>query len=250
MVILGGLTRLTSSGLSIVKWEPLSGAIPPLSAEKWQEYFTAYQKIPEYQEINKGMRLEEFQGIFWLEYFHRLMGRLIGVIFFVPFVYFLIKGQLQKKNIVKCVVILLLFAFQGVVGWYMVKSGFAERTEVSQYYLAFHLGTAFLIYAFVYWTALDIKYNSPAKWHFCPLGRFGIAVAILIFFMILLGALMAGTKAGFTYNTFPLMDGKIIPSGLYQLSPWWLNHFENITMIQFPAPHFRIYYGDNDFHFR
>ena len=233
MVVLGGLTRLTSSGLSIVKWEPLSGALPPLSTAKWQEYFEAYKQIPEYSQVNKGMSLGEFQGIFWLEYFHRLLGRLIGVIFFVPFIYFLARGYLHKKYTWKFIGIFALGAVQGFVGWYMVTSGFSERTDVSQYRLAIHLALAFLIYAIIYWTALDIKYNSPRLWHFCPLGRFAALVLAMVFIMVILGAFMAGTDAGFTYNTFPLMDGRIIPRNLHALSPWWLNHFENITMIQF-----------------
>lgn len=233
MVILGGLTRLTSSGLSIVKWEPLSGALPPLSKESWQKYFEAYKLIPQYQQMNKGMTLSEFQGIFWLEYFHRLFARAVGVIFLLPFLYFLARGQIQKKSTAKLLGIFALGALQGFAGWYMVSSGLAKRTEVSQYRLAVHLGLAFLIYAMIYWTALDIKYDSVVTWKLCPLSKYAVFVTFLIFIMVLLGALMAGTKAGYTYNTFPLMDGKLIPTGMYLIKPWWINHFENVATIQF-----------------
>lgn len=233
MVILGGLTRLTNSGLSIMKWEPVSGAIPPLTTAKWQEYFNAYKQIPQYEKMNKGMSLSEFQGIFWLEYFHRLMGRLAGIVFFVPFIYFLIKKQLSKRLIFRSLVILALGGLQGFIGWYMVSSGFAQRTEVSQYRLMIHLGMAFLMYAYMYWTGMDVKYGVVPLPKTSRTAKFALVVSGMIYFMVLLGALMAGTRAGFTYNTFPLMDGRLIPENLYVLSPWWLNHFENITMIQF-----------------
>lgn len=241
MVIIGGLTRLTNSGLSIVKWEPVSGALPPLSTEKWNEYFEAYKQIPEYKQINKGMSLAEFKGIFWLEYFHRLIGRLIGVIFFVPFVYFLVRGMIRKKNAVKFGIIFALGGLQGFIGWYMVTSGFAERTDVSQYRLMIHLGMAFLLYAMIYWTALDVRHSSLGYRHLHPLAGFSVIVLIMVFFMVLLGALMAGTDAGFTYNTFPLMDGKLVPDYLNTLTPWWRNIFENITTIQFQHRMFAIF---------
>jgi len=233
MVVLGGLTRLTNSGLSIVKWEPLSGAIPPLSGEKWQEYFDAYKQIPEYQQENKSMTLPEFKGIFWLEYFHRLMGRAIGMIFLLPLIYFAVKERIRAKDTLKFMVIFALGGLQGFFGWYMVKSGFAERTDVSQYRLMLHLGMAFVLYGMIYWTGLDIKHSAERRRNIHPMAGFSVIVTIMIFFMVLLGALMAGTDAGFIYNTFPLMDGKLIPDNLYKLSPWWANYFENITMIQF-----------------
>lgn len=228
MVLLGGLTRLTDSGLSIVKWEPLSGAIPPMSETAWQGYFEAYKKIPEYQQQNKGMSLEEFKGIFWLEYFHRLMGRAIGILFLLPLVYFAVKKQINKQTAVKFGGIFLLGVVQGAIGWYMVSSGFNDRTDVSQYRLALHLGAAFLIFLLLYWAYMDSRYGVGGK-----LQKFPVIVTGSIFFMIILGAFVAGTDAGFVYNTFPLMDGKFIPDYLYMQDPKWINHFENLTMIQF-----------------
>ena len=161
--------------------------------------------------------------------------------------YFLIRGRLQKKNAAKFLGIFALGALQGFVGWYMVSSGLAERTEVSQYRLAIHLGMAFLIYALIYWTALDIKYDASPSWQVSPLAGFAVIVTFMVFFMVLLGALMAGTRAGFSYNTFPLMDGHLVPEGLYMLKPWWLNHFENITTIQFQHRVFAIMLGASIF---
>ncbi len=233
MVVLGGLTRLTNSGLSIVKWEPLSGAIPPLSTAKWKEYFEAYKQIPEYRLVNKDMNMMEFKGIFWLEYFHRLMGRIVGAVFIVPLVCFIYQGRIQAKNALKFVVIFMLGGVQGGIGWYMVSSGLAERTDVSQYRLMLHLGMAFLLYGMIYWTGLGIKYSARPRRQIHPLAGFSVIVTIMVFVMVLLGALMAGTNAGFSYNTFPLMDGKLVPDNLTILSPIWRNIFENITTIQF-----------------
>ena len=161
MVLLGGLTRLTDSGLSITEWQPLSGILPPLSEAEWGEYFAKYQQIPEYHEINKGISLGEFKEIFWLEYIHRLFGRLVGLLFFVPFVYFVINKMLSLKVIVRLSMIFGLGAVQGAIGWYMVSSGLTERTDVSQYRLALHLIMALLIYSILLWTVMDIKY--PAR---------------------------------------------------------------------------------------
>lgn len=236
MLVLGGLTRLTDSGLSIMKWEPLSGAIPPLSESSWLGYFNEYRKIGEYRLQNNGMTLEEFKGIFWLEYFHRLMGRITGLIFFLPMAYFLWKKRLKQQTIVNVMIISGVAAFQGFAGWYMVSSGFSEQTDVSQYRLAIHLCLAFVLYGMIYWTALDSWYRTEDKPDTAAYGYLKILSAkltLVVFFMVFLGALMAGTDAGFTYNTFPLMDGKLIPDGLYMMKPWYLNHFENITMIQF-----------------
>ena len=238
MVILGGLTRLTDSGLSIVKWEPLSGALPP-SATRWNYYFGEYQKTSQYRQMNRGMTLEEFKGIFWLEYFHRLMGRVTGVVFAVPFVCFLWRREITRGMIWKFGGIFLIGALQGVIGWYMVKSGFVGRTSVSQYMLAFHLGMAFLIYGLLYWCALDSVIPAKAgiqnvsALHKPWIPAFAGMTLGMVFIMVLLGAFMAGTHAGYTYNTWPKMDGHLVPDGLYVMQPWWRNHFENVAMVQF-----------------
>jgi len=234
MVIIGGLTRLTDSGLSIVKWEPLSGAVPPLTKADWQGYFEAYKHTSQYLLMNKDMSLEQFQGIFWLEYLHRLIARLFGTILLLPMIYFGIRRYFDRKKFVKLIPIIIVALLEPVVGWYMVKSGFVARTSVSQYMLMFHLGVAFLLYALIYWYALDIKFgNIYARCSKEKLAKISLGLVGLVYFMVLLGALMAGTHAGFTYNTFPLMDGRLVPNGLYIMQPWWVNHFENIPLIQF-----------------
>lgn len=232
MVLLGGLTRLTDSGLSITAWEPLSGILPPLGDAEWERYLQEYRKIPEYQQINKGMSLSEFKEIFWLEYIHRLFGRIAGFVFFVPFVYFSVKGYLNKQTILKLVFIFALGGLQGFIGWYMVSSGLSVRTDVSQYRLAFHLITAFVIYALLLWTLLGFKCPKKREGRDKVVALYGTYLTGLIFFMIFLGALVAGTDAGFIYNTFPKMGEGYIPDEVYSMSPWWINHFENQAMIQ------------------
>ncbi len=235
MVIIGGLTRLTDSGLSIMTWEPLSGTVPPLDDAEWNRYFDEYKQIPQYQLKNKGMSLEEFKGIFWLEYFHRLWGRIIGLVFIVPLAYFIWKKAISKQLSVRLAGIFLIGLLQGFIGWYMVSSGFSERTEVSQYRLAMHLFFAFLIFALVYWSALDVFHerNSGAGFNKSPLAKASVGMSVFILFQVILGAFVAGTDAGFTYNTFPLMDGKLVPDGLYIQEPAWVNHFSNVAMVQF-----------------
>lgn len=235
MVLLGGLTRLTESGLSITEWEPLSGIIPPLTDAKWDDYFQKYRQIPEYLEINKGFSLEEFKEIFWLEYWHRVAGRILGFVFFIPFVYFIIKKALTGEQIKRLAIIFVLGGLQGFVGWLMVKSGLSERTDVSQYKLAFHLINAFIIYSLLLWMLLDIKYPRGEGSKSNKLITHSKFLTFFIFFMIFLGALVAGTDAGFIYNNFPRMGEGYIPpmSELYFMQPWWINHFENQVMIQF-----------------
>ena len=234
MVAVGGLTRLTDSGLSIVEWKPITGVLPPMDDAEWNDYFTKYQKIPQYSEMNKGMSLAEFKGIFWLEYFHRLLGRVIGVLFAVPFFYFLAKKKLPPELKKKCWIILCLIGFQGAVGWFMVSSGLSVRTDVSQYRLAIHLGVAVFIYSLIFFTALSVRLNQFVSiTHRGGLERLSMLVVCMIFFMMMLGAFVAGTNAGYAYTTFPLMDGKFVPDGLYSMKPWWINHFENMGMIQF-----------------
>lgn len=236
MVVLGGVTRLTHSGLSIVEWRPLMGWIPPLSDAAWLDVFHKYQATPEYRQINSGMTLAAFKGIFWMEYVHRLWGRAIGVAFFVPFVVFTVLGRIERRLWPHLAAIFLLGAFQGGLGWIMVKSGLVDRPDVSPYLLASHLGAAFAIYALIFWMALGLTYGSARDSigaHATRLKRFAFALVGLVFVTVLAGAMVAGTDAGFAFNTFPLMDGRLVPPGLFELSPWYRNFLQNIATIQF-----------------
>jgi cytochrome c oxidase assembly protein subunit 15 len=234
MVVVGGLTRLTDSGLSITSWKPIHGALPPLSDAEWQEEFDAYRQIPQYQRINKGMSLDEFKAIFWWEWSHRNLGRLIGFAFLVPFLIFLARGQIERALIPRLIALFILGGLQGALGWFMVASGLTERTSVSQYRLVAHLGLALVIYAAILWTALPLwRGEWPMKTAQHPLFRAAVAVLALIFFQILLGGFVAGLDAGLTYNTWPLMDGKFVPDGAYAYAPFWLAPFEDVTTVQF-----------------
>ncbi len=234
MVVLGGVTRLTRSGLSIVEWQPLLGTLPPLTHADWLALFEKYKLTPEYQKVNVGMDLAGFQGIFWLEYFHRLLGRLIGLAFALPFVYFLVRGQIGRALAPKLWLLFALGAAQGLLGWLMVASGLVDVPRVSPYRLTAHLGLAILIYAAALWVALGLLAPKPqAAVAVAPLRRFGLAVTGLVFFIILTGGFVAGTHAGFAFNDWPYMHGRLVPEGLYALDPWWVNLFENIATVQF-----------------
>lgn len=235
MVVLGGVTRLTGSGLSMVNWKPVSGVLPPLSQAAWEREFEHYRQTPEYSYVNKGMTLDAFKGIFWFEYAHRLLGRLIGVVFLIPFVYFLLRRRFEPSLVPKLVSMFILGGMQGLLGWYMVKSGLVDDPHVSQYRLAAHLGLAILIYAFMLWTALEILHRAQSAG---PGARSRLAspttiLAVAVFITMMSGAFVAGLKAGFTYNTFPLMAGKLVPDGMWSVSPAYLNFFENVTTVQF-----------------
>ncbi len=232
MVLIGGLTRLTYSGLSMVEWKPLTGWLPPLTPEAWQETFAKYQQYPEYRELNAGMSLAEFKGIFWLEYIHRVWGRLIGVVFLVPFVIFFARGWIDGRLLPKLVLMFVLGGLQGVLGWYMVKSGLVDEPDVSAYRLTAHLGFALIIYAYVFWIALGIRVRPGNN---IPRGlrTFSTFLAGLVFVTILSGGFMAGINAGFAYNTFPTMDGQWVPEGLFALDPLFINFFEDVTTVQF-----------------
>jgi len=235
MVIVGGATRLTDSGLSITEWKPVTGAIPPLSEEAWEAELDKYRQIPEYQLQNRGMSLDEFKAIYYWEWGHRLLGRLIGVAFFVPFLFFLLTRKVEQERVPRLVYLFVLGGMQGALGWFMVMSGLTERVDVSQYRLAAHLGAAFVIYAALLWTALDYLRGTwgvaaPAQRTF---GRWAIVLTALIYLQVILGAFVAGLDAGFIYNTWPLMDGAIIPSGLFHESPRISNFFENHLTVQF-----------------
>lgn len=233
LVLVGGATRLTNSGLSITEWKPIHGVIPPLSAAEWEEEFKLYQRIPEYQQINSGMTIDEFKGIFWWEWAHRLLARGIGVIFALPLLFFWVTGRIERRLRMPLLGILLLGGFQGFIGWWMVSSGLSVRTDVSQYRLATHLIIACLIFASCMWIMRALSQHSadpaPAK----SSKSMAAAIAVLTLFQIYLGALVAGLDAGFSYNTWPLMDGAVIPSDLFIQSPAWINLFENPKTVQF-----------------
>jgi cytochrome c oxidase assembly protein subunit 15 len=234
MVLIGGATRLTESGLSIVEWKPVTGTLPPLSEAAWQAEFEKYQAIPQYQQLNRGMSLHEFKTIFWWEWTHRFLGRFVGVVFLLPFLWFLWRGWIEPGLRLRLWVIFGLGALQGAVGWWMVASGLVERTSVSQYRLAFHLTLACVIYAALVWTAQRAAHAACQE---VP-RRIRLTAAVLVGLVLLqiyLGALVAGLDAGLTYNTWPLMDGQFIPdrSALLLLDPAWRNAFENVLTVQF-----------------
>ena len=230
MVIVGGLTRLTDSGLSITEWQPIMGIVPPLSEAAWQDAFAKYRQIPQYEHVNKGMSLAAFQRIFWWEWTHRFLGRLVGFAFLVPFLALLAAGQIPRALLPRLVSIFALGGLQGFVGWYMVRSGLAGRIDVSQYRLAVHLGLAILILGALLWVALSLggERARPAAGE-----RRAAVITGLLFVQVLLGALVAGLKAGMAYNTWPLMDGRLVPDGLGIMQPWYLNLFENALTVQF-----------------
>ncbi len=235
MIVLGGVTRLTGSGLSIMEWAPLSGAMPPMSEHEWQRLFALYKQIPQYALVNEGFGLDGFERIFWLEWTHRLWGRLIGFVFFVPLVAFWATGRIGKRLRIRLAVIFLLGGLQGAVGWFMVASGFfPETTAVSPYRLVIHLALALVLYAAMFWTALSVLRpiggaGSVARW----LRWLATAAAIAVGLTILAGGFVAGTHAGFDYNTFPLMDGRLVPKAYATLTPFLRNWTENVAAVQF-----------------
>jgi heme a synthase len=236
MVVVGGATRLTESGVSITEWKPLLGAIPPLNEADWLAAFEKYKTIPQYAIVNSGMSLADFKFIYWWEWTHRLLGRLIGVAFALPFLGFWLAGKLRPGFAMKLLGVLALGALQGAIGWYMVMSGLVDRIDVSQYRLALHLLTAFAILSLLIWLALDVEgANKHGRPQTVTRGqrRFAGLIFVLVFVQAGLGALVAGLKAGHTYNTWPLMDGRFVPTGLGTLAPWYRNLFENVATVQF-----------------
>lgn len=236
MIVVGGATRLTDSGLSITEWQPILGAIPPVSTADWELAFEKYKQIPEYHIVNKGMSLDAFKAIYWWEWGHRLLGRLIGLVFALPLIVFWLLGRIPPGYGWRLTGLLALGGLQGLLGWYMVKSGLVDRVDVSHYRLALHLGAAFLILGLLIWSALDLAPRGAAI-RLATVGprhlRIAVLLVVLLFLQVLLGALVAGLKAGLTYNTWPLMDGKLVPDGLFTLAPWHMNFFENVTTVQF-----------------
>ena len=234
MVLVGGATRLTESGLSIVEWKPVTGTLPPLNEAQWAQAFEGYKTIPQYRELNAGMSLSEFKTIFWWEWSHRLLGRVIGAVYLLPFLYFLWRGVLSSELKRRLWLIFGLGALQGAVGWWMVASGLSQRTEVSQYRLAAHLMLALIIFAAIVWTLRRLT-TRP---HEAALPRLKITSVVLLgmtFLQIYFGALVAGLRAGRVYNTWPEIDGAFIPSAarLFFEEPWWRNLFDNTLTVQF-----------------
>jgi len=266
MVVIGGLTRLTGSGLSITEWDPVMGAIPPLSRADWLDAFHKYQRIPQYVREHQGMTLAQFQFIYWWEWTHRLLGRLIGFVFLLPFLFFAWTRAITRRDIPRMVVLFALGGLQGFVGWWMVESGLETRVSVSQYRLAIHLGVALILFGAILWTAFEYlrpppgslrlptspqgggeretaRFNSPpptrggrtaeAQAEAVRVGGIAFAFPLLVYLQMLLGALVAGLHAGLIYNTWPSMDGRFGPEHPFFTSPWWINFFENPGLAQF-----------------
>jgi heme a synthase len=235
MVLVGGATRLTESGLSIVQWKPVEGVLPPLTSQAWNEAFEGYKAIPQYRQMNAGMTLSEFKTIFWWEWSHRLLGRVIGMVYLLPFLWFLWRGAVSGPLGRRLWVIFGLGALQGGVGWWMVASGLTERTEVSQVRLATHLVLALLIYAAIVWTLQRLKPRDEEGEAPARLRLISWVLVVVTFVQIYLGALVAGLRAGRIYNTWPLIDGGFIPPSAQLLfeAPWWRNLFDNMLTVQF-----------------
>jgi cytochrome c oxidase assembly protein subunit 15 len=231
MVVVGGATRLTGSGLSITEWAPIKGALPPLSDQAWQAAFDSYKQIPQYEQINHGMTMDGFKAIFWWEWAHRLLGRLIGLAFAVPFAVFLIRRDIPRRLIWRCAVMLGLGGLQGLVGWWMVASGLSERVSVAPERLATHLGLALALFVMLFWTALDAwsgapRQENPTRWRTAALVFLGA-----VLFQSLLGALVAGSHAGFIYNDWPLMNGALLPRD-YVGESFWATIAHNQASVQ------------------
>jgi cytochrome c oxidase assembly protein subunit 15 len=232
MALLGAITRLTESGLSITDWNPVMGAVPPLNDAEWQKAFAGYRQIPQYQILHRGMTLGDFKGIYFWEWLHRLWGRLIGLVFALPLIWFALRKKIDKPLALRLCGILALGALQGFIGWFMVKSGLEVRTSVSPYRLALHLGFALLIYALMLWTACDLLGMPRKESSFCLRRHGWVAFGFLAVTMVW-GAFTAGLHAGEAYNTWPLMDGQIVPPAAFTILPKWHNAFENLALVQF-----------------
>jgi cytochrome c oxidase assembly protein subunit 15 len=233
MVVIGGMTRLTESGLSITEWQPIIGALPPFSEADWQALFAKYRESPQFLKMFPDLTLAGFKGIFWLEYIHRLWGRLIGVVFLLPFLWFWIRGRIPRGYGPALVGLFVLGGLQGAVGWLMVASGLVDRPSVSHYRLAIHLALAIVIYAALLWTALGLLQPRTGLALACGDRRWARAVYVLVAVTILAGALVAGLRAGLIYNSFPLMGEALVPSDYWQAELGWINAFENRAAVQF-----------------
>jgi cytochrome c oxidase assembly protein subunit 15 len=233
LVIVGGATRLTDSGLSITEWKPIHGVIPPLSDADWQEELERYKRIPEYQQINKGMSLREFKVIYWWEWAHRFLARGVGVLFAVPLAFFWLSGRLESQLKLPLLGILVLGGLQGFIGWWMVSSGLVDRVDVSQYRLATHLTLAALILAATMWVSRGLAHHSNDRPPSVSSARTAGLLVLMVLVQIYLGGLVAGLDAGLAYNSWPMMDGRFIPGNLLAMEPAWINIFENAKTVQF-----------------
>ena len=234
MVVVGGVTRLTHSGLSIVEWQPIVGTLPPLTDAQWQEAFAKYQMTPEFRLVNHAMDVDAFKGIFWWEYFHRLLGRAIGLVFLLPLAWFALRRRVPAGLGLQLGAIFVLGGLQGAMGWYMVQSGLVDDPRVSHFRLTAHLGLALAIFAAMFWIALSLLRPRARTGDADPaLRRAADALAVLVFAMALTGGLVAGIRAGFAYNTFPSMNGHVVPPEILMLEPWWRNFFYNMATVQF-----------------
>ncbi|MBL8399092.1 MAG: COX15/CtaA family protein [Candidatus Accumulibacter sp.] len=236
ILVVGGITRLTHSGLSIVEWQPIVGIVPPLDDLQWQRTFELYKATPEYQQVNHQMTLDEFKGIFFWEYVHRLIGRLIGIVFLFPFLYFWWRKKIEPGLTPKLLGIFLLGGLQGAMGWFMVKSGLVDDPRVSHFRLTAHLTLAFLIFVAMFWLALDLLSERVPDTHdsrIRRLQRIGLGLLVLVGYMVISGGFVAGIRAGKAYNTFPLMDGHFLPPEGFVIDPWYLNFFNNMALVQF-----------------
>ena len=237
LIVVGGATRLTRSGLSIVEWQPIIGALPPLNETQWLALFDKYKQTPEYKQVNFGMSLDAFKGIFWWEYAHRLLGRLLGLAFLMPALWFIARGRVGRILGAKLAAIFVLGALQGALGWYMVSSGLVDDPRVSHIRLTAHLGIAFLIFAGMLWVALDLLRGEKPARHVSGRDRrrglFAIGFVWLVFVTVLSGGLVAGIRAGLAYNTFPLMNGHLVPPEIFMIDPWYLNFVNNMATVQF-----------------
>jgi len=233
MVVIGGITRLTESGLSMVDWKLFMGMVPPLSEQDWIETFNQYKQFPEYQEVNFMFTLEEFKSIFFWEYLHRLIGRILGIIFIIPFVYFLIRKKIAGKLIRQSVLILFMGAFQGFLGWWMVKSGLIDNPDVSHYRLAVHLIAAFLTFAYTFWVALSLIYKNEERPNVPFMRKWITVLFIATVIQIIYGAFVAGLNAGFVMNTYPKMGDSWIAESVTAMEPFWINFIDGVGGVQF-----------------
>jgi len=237
MVVVGGVTRLTGSGLSMVQWHPITGVLPPIGENAWQREFDAYRASPEYRHVDRGMSLAQFKRIFWMEYAHRMLGRGVGIAFLVPFLVFVAMRAIPRKMIPRLAGVFVLGGAQGVLGWYMVRSGLVDEPRVSQYRLAAHLSLAVVIYIYLLALALHVFDSRGPERGIAAgtarVGRLALAAAVSVFVTLVMGAFVAGLEAGYVYPTFPKMGGFWVPPGMFETSPWWRNFFENPVAAQF-----------------
>ncbi len=236
VIAIGGYTRLTQSGLSMVDWRPISGVLPPLTQTQWIAEFEHYQQFPEYKTVNIDLSLQGFKRIFWIEYTHRMAGRLVALAFLIPFLFFQFRGYFSIAMSLRLIAVFLVGGLQGLLGWYMVRSGMVSDPSVSQYRLAAHLSLAVLLYSYVLWLSIGLickKFRLGYPERSRQLSA-GIAICIgLVAIMLVSGGFMSGTRAGFVVNTYPRMNGEWIPDMLFSLTPLWVNLFENVIAIQF-----------------